>query len=164
MLTELERRASEAWKLMTRQPNILDTIVGCEAMPAGVALDYVQEPTGDRDDAVTALVNAGADWLDGQTVPSDGTEVSSTCIDASDMVRSYIRSECFGLAEVHLSHIRGVCYLARSNFGITVNERWAVTDWGRWANKALHVIDHCRAVVAAAYPEEVPLGEKTGGN
>ncbi len=155
MATELAMYAAEAWKLMARVPNILDSLTGCEAMSPGIALDYVQNVTGDRDDAVTAIVHAGADWLDAQTVPGGTGEINAGCFPDSDLVRACLRCESLGMAATFVSHIRERCHAVRG-FPCNDNRReWLPAEmWNQWANKAVAVIDHCRAVVAAAYPVE----------
>lgn len=152
--TELELRAAEAWKLLSRKPNILDSITGREAMSPGVAIDYVQDVTGDRDEAVMAIINAAADWLDSQTVPGGDGEIHAGCLPDSELIRNYLRGECMGLALVFIVHIRDRCYRASTTFGPR-GDWFAAQDWNAWADKALIAIDHCRAVAAAAYPVEV---------
>ncbi len=157
MPTELQLRAAEAWRLMTRIPSILDSITGAEAMPHGAAIDYCQDvaPGNDRDEAVTALVNAGADWLDAQALPSGAGEIHAGCFPDSELIRSYIRCESFSTAVTFLEHIRDRCYQVNAFPRLEMRHEWLATaDWSRWTDKAKSVIAHLCAVVAAAYPVE----------
>lgn len=59
-MTEAEHAAATAWKLMTRKGSILDTLTGESAMPPEVAVDYVQDVTGDRNAAILLLCQEAA--------------------------------------------------------------------------------------------------------
>ena len=90
-MTELEHRAAEAWAAMVRPRTIL--AAGEWPMPAGVALDVVQDATSERDDAVTALIGAAADWLARCRVNSGWTETDQGNHGDCGLVCSCIRSE-----------------------------------------------------------------------
>ena len=139
-MAELEQRAGEAWLAMQRNVHPMD---------AGVALDYAQDACGDRDDAVSAIVRAGADWLDTQTVPWLGSRAYS---DDAELVRNYLRSEGLKMASLFASHIEERANQA-AHPSASGEEWWAGQVWGRWADKATFAIDTCRAVVDAAYPK-----------
>ncbi len=157
MPTELQLRAAEAWRLMTRVPSILDSITGAEAMPHGAALDYCQDvaPGNDRDEAVTALVNAGADWLGMQGVRNSTSEIHVPCLGDRTSICDYLRGEAFGMAIIFIGHIRGRCNSALNLLVLAGQVNLLAADeWNRWADKAQITIGHCRAVVNAAYPIE----------
>lgn len=130
-------------------------------MPIAVALDYCQNVTGERDDAVTALLGAAANWLDTQTVPGGATLIDSGCIDDRDSIAGYIRSEGLGMAAIFLSHIRSRCDSAAHPIA-TGAERFAAAQWQAWANKAAFAIALCRTVIDAAYPVETSTGDARG--
>lgn len=153
-MTELEQKASQAWSSMTRKPFILDAITGVQAMPVGVAIDFVQDVTGDRDDAVTALVNAGASWLDAQTRPSEVGEIADGCMADAESITSYLRGEALGMASIFLGHIRLRCESALHP-NASREDRLAAHSWHLWTRKAQETIDWVRAVIDAAYPVEV---------
>lgn len=156
-MSEIERKAREAWALMTRPVTPFTTIAGEHPLPPGLALDYVQEVTGERDDAVTALIRAGADWLDEQTQPGDAGEVGNTCIADARVATMYLRGESFGMAAVYLSHIRDRCERA-ADPQVSGHDKWAAHKWNMWLKKAAHALDWCKTVVAAAYPDAKPAG------
>lgn len=60
--TATEHAARTAWVAGLRSEN---------PMPVGVMLDHVQDETGDRDDAVLELWDAGAKWLEAM-IPDSG--------------------------------------------------------------------------------------------
>lgn len=162
MSSELQRAARTAWAAMDEDRSKLQRMVDQMAgdnrgpMAPGVALDFVQEATGERDDAVTALVHAGADWLDTQTRPSEWGELGDACHADALVVALYIRAESFALAYAFLSHIEERCGFAAHPMATSQEKRTAAA-WVRWADKARHVIDRCKAIVEAAYPES-PAG------
>jgi hypothetical protein len=156
-MTELEQRAAEAWALMAREPNVLtDWITGATAMPANVALDFVQEATGDRDDAVTALLQAAATWLEAKMPADDSLNYRP---DAFCVVGD-IRGEDFSHAD---SMIGTIDWRARGAemdrlMGMNAVSREQMSnafDWRHWCVFAWKVIILGRAIVAAAYPEPV---------
>lgn len=150
---ELAAKAAEAWAMMTRPVTIFTQIAGEQPMPAAVALDFVQNVTGERDEAVTALVNAGADWLDAQTRPSETGEIANGCMQDAVRVTKYLRGQYFGYANAFLSHIQDRCNQA-ADPRAAQGEKWAANSWLGWARKASAVIEACRRVVEAAYPTE----------
>lgn len=148
-MTELEAKAAEAWACIVRPITVSTRGFGNGPMPAAVALDMVQDVTGDRDDAVGAIVRAGADWLDTQTVPWLGSRAYS---DDAELVRNYLRSEGLKMASLFAAHIKERADQA-ADPRASSEEKWAAHEWGRWADKATFAIDTCRAVVDAAYPK-----------
>jgi hypothetical protein len=156
---ELEQAARTAWAAMSdarsQIQRMVDQMAGVrvEPMTAPIALDYVQNVTGDRDDAVSALIRAGTDWLDAQRQPSEGGEVGDGCMCDARLVIYFVRGELLGTAEVFLGHIEERCSRA-VHPQATPQDRHAATGWHRWADKARSVIERCRLIVAAAYPDE----------
>lgn len=157
-MTELERAARTAWDAMTEPQTgltkMIQTIAGENRgpMPVAIALDMVQNVTGERDDAVTALIEAGANWLNEQSRGANGGELDDGCHQDAELVTSYIRSESLGLACVYLSHLRDRCYLANYTANPNRAHKLARERWRRWATKAQFVIDWCRKIEAEAYP------------
>lgn len=160
MPTELESRAAEAWAMMSRKTTIFTTLAGDrEPMPPAVALDYVQDVCGDRDDAMIELMRVASHQLS-IVMPTWGSgEVHRGCKADAELICSYLREESPGLATVHLVHIRDCCYmvthpgyLAPDN--ASPRDRHEALDWNRWADKAMETIDRARAVVDAVYPTE----------
>ena len=64
------------------------------------------------------------------------------------MVAGYLRSETFGLAAVHLSHIG-----ERNSYPLMDrSEQRAAVWWRGWAAEADRALTLCRALSAAAHP------------
>lgn len=159
MNSELQQAARTAWAAMIDTRGKLQRMVDQMAgenrgpMPPGLALDMVQEHTGgDRDDAVTALLNAGADWLEEQSQPSETGEIGDGCMCDARLVLSYLREELPASAAVYLAHISERCDGA-VHPQATAEDRHAATGWRRWVAKALHVIGQCQLIALAAYPD-----------
>lgn len=139
MTDELSQAAERAWVAMLHD---------VRPMPAGVALDMAQDVCGDRDDAVTALLNAAADELE-SLLPAGGPFHPE-----AGFIVSHVRAEDFKFAETLLKNVRGragnmhrvSAHLADSTAGAA---------WLRWCAYAERDIALCRAVCAAAYPLEV---------
>lgn len=158
MKSEIERKAREAWALMTRPVTPLAALTGEHPLPPGLALDYVQDVTGDRDDAVTALVRAGADWLEEQTQPGETGEVGDACMAGARVATHYLREEKFGTARVFLEHVRAQCERALHPMASRQDMR-AAHGWFLWLKKATFALEWCDAVVTAAYPHPLPRPE-----
>lgn len=62
-MTELEHKAAEVWALYGRQPSIMEDSAGLEPLPAGIALDMVQDVTGERREAYAAIYKVAVDPL-----------------------------------------------------------------------------------------------------
>lgn len=156
MLTETERAADRAWWGMLRDIN---------PMPAGVALDHVQDACDDRDEAVCALLMAAAVYLDGLR-PEQPLGDISTSMNIAISVRGHVLGESYTLAENPLAEldglnreIRNACYAQRvygdgSGGGLPYtdadDERAAA--WLRWCDITKKVIGLCRTISAAAHP------------
>ncbi len=148
--------ADHAWHQMTRVPSILDTMFGVHPMLPAIALDYVQEETGgDRDEAVTELLAAGARALEAAMPDGD----LANCRDDAMALMSDLRGECFG----HAGAAQGTIYHRASDLcqtrlfypgtvgPATFSE---AEDWIRWSQLAGRALDFARQVVAAAYPAD----------
>lgn len=145
-MTATEHRATEAWAKVVREKTVLDVFAGTEPMPPAIALDYVQDECGDRDDAVMALLAAAGQWLlDTMPVAREGDEFDSACrADAAD-VAAYIEAES-GMARVFFSHIE-----ERYERWVNYTGNALVVDgWRLWIRGARRALDLCRAVVDAA--------------
>ena len=149
---EVEHEARRAWDAMTQEANPL---------PADLAIDLVQDETGDRDEAVAAIHAAAARWLDGlrpeQPVSPGGLAANSVTFNAAVACRGHLLGESYTFAEncrqeviawnrmvlaEHASDLHPVacgCDMARS--------------WLAWAEHADRTIRLCREVSQAAYPE-----------
>lgn len=159
-MTELETKAIEAWTAMRRAPA---TVPGFSAqldpteapMPAGIALDMVQDVCGDRDDAVQALLDAAAEELI-VFVPQQDPFGSA---DDAQAVASDLRGEHFAHAASALVAIEqrvvGVKLDRILNRpSVSDAEYEAALSWGRWCDRAKLAIELGRAISAAAYPTE----------
>lgn len=153
---ELEVAAATAWASLSRVPNVLDRFIGAEPMPIGAALDYVQNVTGDRDDAVTALMNAAANRL--QSLRADIMDCNAILREAM-AVESTIRSEDLSLARScrDTVYFRAVGTAQDIQAGLwptaakgSVN---ACDLWRLWAVEAERFILLCEKIVKAAYQE-----------
>lgn len=145
---EAEQRAREAWASMTTPDG--------EPMLPAVAIDYVQDEVGDRDDAVSALHWAAAAWLDSlrpeQPVgTSDGMvgSVTSDCRYHLSLQR-HDQAEKFR-AEIH--RISQELLDAPHEPDGFIAQR--ASKYITWSNYASQAIDLCRAVAVAAHPEPV---------
>jgi hypothetical protein len=121
-------------------------------MEPAIALDYVQNVTGDRDDAVTALIHAGCDWLAAQEPQKVAGDLDAVCHSDADLVLGHLRGEGIGMAVTFASHIEERCGFA--SHPASGRERWIASDWLAWVRKASDVIDWCRKIVTAAHPQE----------
>lgn len=157
-MTALTERAAFAWAELSRKYNILDAITGRTNMPPGVALDYVQGDDYNRDDAVTAILEAASNAL-GAKKPRDVSGIDAL----AESVLSDLRGEAFGLAVIFLDQIShraddvGTSTLAGMYGPRGTPDRPDVSDcdlWRVWANDAREAIALCKQVVAAAYPVE----------
>ncbi|HEY1191087.1 MAG TPA: hypothetical protein VGE74_25865 [Gemmata sp.] len=160
MNRELQQAAARAWAAMDDRRSNLQRMVDQMAgdnrgpMPVGFALDMVQNVTGDRNDAVTALINVGCDWLDTQTQPGETGEVGDACMCDARILVTYLRGEYLEYAEVYRSHMLESCERAAHPLA-TQNDRRAAMGWMRWVEKAQSVMSKCRLIIAAAYPKEL---------
>jgi hypothetical protein len=148
-------KAAEAWAMVCYQPTILNSITGRKPMEPGIAIDYVQDVCGDRDDAVSALLNAAADWL--ETRLPDAADVNWM---EGGWCCNEIRGECFSHAEMWLQHVcERVGAVKRgwllSSGSVTHRSFDAAQMWYRWHKIATNALRLCREITAAAYPEAV---------
>lgn len=154
---ELEAAAATAWERLSLKSSILRTVAGIESMPVPVALDFVQNVTGDRDDAVTALLNAAAKYLEG-IMPTD--DVGNIRTDAS-LAMNDLRGECFKYAT---SIINGISFRAQ-DIGVSTlagvygsgpgrPSVFVCEEWRQWAQEAERVLAFAREIVREAYPAE----------
>jgi hypothetical protein len=155
-MTTAELKAAEAWELVAHKPTIFSIVAGREPMPPGQAIDYVQDETGDRDDAVTELLKAAANWL---AAKEPGDPHDSFVQDVLDVLNS-VRGESLDFA----THAAGTIEWRCNDYGamamasvppFTRKDAGVFDDWRRWAQLAFRVITLCRGIVAAAYPEPV---------
>lgn len=148
-MTATQEKAAEAWAMMVRPANPLARVM---PMPPAVALDYVQDVCGDRDEAVTALCGAAAGWLLLRVPikPEKGDvwadEYDPLCRDDARHV-----SECLGaessLAAVFVEHINERVW-ARTAADALLRDAWRL-----WVRDARAAIDFARQLVAAAWPD-----------
>jgi hypothetical protein len=154
---EAEHAARVAWAAMThwdeRDPD-------AERMAPAVAIDYVQNETGDRDDAVSALHRAAADWLDAlrPTEPAD-LHPSPANNDAAACAAN-LRSEDYLHADNNRQAVEGYMREVQHEYDMDPEDARADVDgvqlannWISWCGRARQAIDLCRAVAAAAHPE-----------
>ena len=152
-MTELEHKAAEAWSAVIQGHSFFDRFLRKQPMPPGVALDMVQDVCGDRDDALFALLDAGANWLWSLTPAPDMTGAKA---DVTAIVGS-IRAEGFGLAESLVQAIReranGVLYAWQLHRQIVPQaEREVAMRWVTWCDRAALAVRLGREMVAAAHP------------
>ena len=144
-------KAVEAWALAIRPRTILSTLGGAEPMPPAVAIDYVQDVCGDRDDAVAALMVAAAAWLRDRmpALPAAWCEVDSSCRESAGLVCDYLASDSLMYA-VHLWRVR---YTIDSP-GVLLDRGMmrAADAWQRWYRDADRARQLCRELSAAAWP------------
>lgn len=150
-MNEIESKAAEAWTALVSHRDDEQ-----KPIEPGVAIDMVQDVTGDRDDAVTALVSAAADWLNTlrigavlRGISADGSEAHVGNVQDAELVADYLRGETLGLATVHLSHIHERSRDARSQFR---SEARACEWWMGWERSAELAIRIVRELSEAAYP------------
>ncbi len=157
MTTELEAKAAEAWKQMARPRTIFDTIGGTEPFPPAYALDFCQDVCGERDDAVTALLTAAANWLR-ELIPDDPCPSASPQVADALAACGEIPGEDFGHAEVWVANVaenaRRVeeAYVVLQRGGFSWDDYMRASAWRRWADHATRAIELCRAVPPEAYP------------
>lgn len=178
MSTELEHAAETAWALFARVPvPIFDAIAGRESLPAGLALDMVQEHTGgDRDDAVTALLHAAARWLRAKMPDTTvvGGHLGVAQVNDAAYACDEIPGESFGHAETWVDHVAWRARQVEESFAmkdelhhegdVTFAEFRIAGQWRRWAQEAHRVIGLCRQVCEAAYPAEpTPVPDDLNG-
>jgi hypothetical protein len=139
-------RAAEVWAMLVHP---------AESIPPAVGLDFVHDVCGDRDDAVSAILEAASEWL-AVRLPGNGEDVSWA---EGGWVCLHIAEESFSLAEVFLGHVIERCdtaseYYVAYGFENEGYPEWmAARPWKAWATVATHTLALCRAVCAAAYPE-----------
>lgn len=160
-MTELEQKAAEAWEHMSRRETVHTRAFGPGPMPAGVALDFVQEVTDDRDAAVEALLWAAGRWLDDRR-PEKPDVRNSASFGASSAARGHLLCESFGLALSAVKEVNGINievmrdYAQPLNRTVTKEMMQVAARWLKWADDAEHAISLCRAIAAAAHPEGRP--------
>lgn len=160
-MTELEQAADTAWAALLLPDNLLTRAFGGGPMPVAVAIDMVQNVTGDRDDAVTALHGAAWGWLLmlAPTGPLD---------DLATALMGHLLGEQYSLAEnmrEQLHHRTTGTRLSRILHprDTSAAEAARADQWGAWCVHAKRAIEVCQAVSAAAYPIETTTGETTTG-
>lgn len=153
---ELEAAAATAWERLSLKSSILRTVAGIEPMPVPVALDFVQNVTGERDDAVEALLLAAGKYLE-SIMP--GADVGNILTEAFAVVGD-IKSEFFSHAE---SAINTVSFRAQ-DIGVSTlagvygdgpgrPNVFVCEEWHQWAQEAERVLGFAREIVREAYPE-----------
>jgi hypothetical protein len=125
-------RAAEVWAMLVHP---------AESIPPAVGLDFVHDVCGDRDDAVSAILEAASEWL-AVRLPGNGEDVSWA---EGGWVCLHIGAESFDLAEVFIGHVADRCR------AVTAYGDWQ--PWRGWSLTATRTLAICRAVCAAAYPE-----------
>jgi hypothetical protein len=155
-MTEVEHKAREAWAAMLVRDSVFSRAgLRPGPMPADLAIDMVQDVTGDRDDAAGAIIGAGADWLANQTQPGGGTETDVGCSAAANNAIGSLRAESLGTAALFLGHVRTLCdrVLKESSlFPAPRPEVYAALRWERWLAKAERALALCNAVADVAWP------------
>jgi hypothetical protein len=153
-MTATTERAAEVWAMLVRPESVLTREFGGGPIPPAVGLDFVQDVCGDRDDAVSAILEAASEWL-AVRLPGNGEDVSWA---EGGWVCLHIGAESFGLAEVFIGHVRERCETAEQYYVMrTFQDGREVLEgarpWKIWAATATRTLAICRAVCAAAYPE-----------
>jgi hypothetical protein len=147
-------RAAEVWAMLVRTPSIVNTVAGIEPIPPAIGLDFVQDVCGNRDDAVSAILEAASEWL-AVRLPGNGEDVSWA---EGGWVCLHIKAEHLSLAETFLSHVAERCETAERFYLIAMYDAdyKGITEaraWNVWSAVATRTLAICRAVCAAAYPE-----------
>lgn len=157
MTSELELKAAEAWHIIVLPRPIFSTITVQEPMPFGVALDYIQDITGDRDEAVAALLWAASNQLE-KNIPEDLVNLRDEAIGLLSDIRGEYFSHADRAAETISYRAQDA---ARSALEFLTGDRsrlYVYDKWRVWAAQATVAIQFARDLVAAAYPE--PLSPK----
>lgn len=150
-------RAAAAWSEVSKRPSIIRTIAGVHPMPAGVALDMVQGDDCERDDAVTAILEAATNEMRAKMPNEDVGDFK----DLAEAAFSYVRGEGFRIADAYLDQIAfgatdiGVSALAGMYGppGTPTRPDPCLCDrWRAWAGECREQIKLCAAIVKAAYP------------
>lgn len=153
-MAELEHKADEAWRAMCAGTGFFDRANAVRPMPAGVAIDMVQDVCGERDDAVCAILGAAARWLESE-FPAD--DFQNAELDAVAVIGD-IRGEAFGLAEslreaimqragdVRLARVLGRSRVPDATFETAI-------AWSKWCERAALAIKLCRELAPAAHPD-----------
>lgn len=156
-MTELQHKAADAWRHVSRAETVFTRVFDESPLPVGPAIDMVQDVTGDRDDAVTALVGAAAAWLRDRTPPAPpvslppADEFDHSNRQNASLVCDYLAAES-GMAEVFLRHVGEMC---QSPLMLVRDDLMLLADaWTNWVRDARRAIDLCREISAAAYPTE----------
>ena len=144
---ELAARAAHAWEQMVRERTVEDVFAKRHPMLPAIAIDYVQEANGERDDAVMALMRAAADWLTAkQPAPANPPdEFDTTARDLAAHVCEHVRLES-AMAEVHLALINEGIWRLDTGHALILDA------WRLWVRDARRVIALCRQLFLAAYP------------
>jgi len=144
---ELAARAAHAWEQMVRERTVEDVFAKRHPMLPAIAIDYVQEANGDRDDAVMALMRAASLWLESRQPkqPEQPDEFDRTARMVASHVCGYIASES-AMADVHLGQLN------EGIWGLHSHRALILDAWRLWVRDARRVIDLCRQLSAVAYP------------
>lgn len=140
-MTETQHNARVAWL----------ALVHPTPMPCDIALDYVQDSCGDRDDAISEIITAAGDWLAVQSIPAaTDTETHAACREAATLAVSHLREQSSGLAKLHLGNLRQL--IDRGQLSALVAERRSALAWSVWCGSAATAVAACERLVLAAYP------------
>lgn len=170
-MTELEAKAAEAWAHVVRPETVLTRALGGGPMPVAIALDMVQDVTGDRDEALTAVLTAASDWLRGR-IPSEPCPFASPQMADANAACGEIPGEFFGHAELWVADVaenarrvieRFVVLAVRHVTEADRLDYFRAVEWKRWAADATRTIALCRQLCAAAHPEPDPVPSDIDG-
>lgn len=150
---ELTHAAASAWA----------ALIGPAELPIEVAIDMAQEVTGDRDDAVSALADAAADWLGGLMPPKGRGPGPEANRRKAGAVCGFVRCESYFLAERTRRELHRLTVETRVTRLLRPRVvRQAAADdaaaWGLWCEYARRAIEFAARVSG----ESVPAGEDSG--
>lgn len=147
--------AARAWVLMTGT---------ADPMPAGVAIDYVQEVADDRREATQALLTAMTLWLS-DLRPRSTTKRPEWNYSAG-RIAGHLMAWHFADASADIAHLRSHAAEALvvaldpltplvepANISWAVAERTLIRQWVDWCGHARHCYDLCCDLYRTAGPE-----------
>lgn len=137
-MTEIELAASRAWLAMLHD---------LRPMPAGVALDFVQDVSGDRQDALLAILFAAVERLEGLRPerPICGSVSVARSRSVGDLLLRCDFVEARSVTDFIEGHNLAVCQWTPSERP----EHRMACDWLRWCAYARRDIETCRTVFEA---------------
>lgn len=139
-MTETQHNARVAWL----------ALVHPTPMPADIALDFVQDSCGDRDEAISAIITAAGDWLAAQAIPpATSTETHAGCREVALLAVSHLREQSSGLAKLYLGNLRQL--IDRGQLSALAAERRSAIAWSVWLASGATAIAACESLVRAAY-------------